>query len=70
MAKTFFILLLTSAIRQIINNDELVETKKELTLWERVNPNKTCIRVREGYVWAFYRAKSMVEGCYDLGKTS
>ena len=30
--------LLTSTIRQIINNDELVKTKKELTLWERVSP--------------------------------
>ena len=39
--------LLISAIRQIINNDKLVETKKELTWWERVNPDETCIRVRE-----------------------
>jgi hypothetical protein len=42
--------LLTSAIRQIIINDELVKTKKELTLWERVSPNKTCMRVGEGCV--------------------
>ena len=39
--------LLTSAIRQIINNDKLVETKKELTWWERVSPDETCIRVRK-----------------------
>jgi hypothetical protein len=45
--------LLTSAIRQIINNGEFVETKKELTLWERVSPNETCMRVRGGCVLAF-----------------
>jgi hypothetical protein len=61
--------LLTSTIRQIINNDKLVETKKELTLWERVSPNKTCMKVREGCVWAFCGARSMMEGCYDLSKT-
>ena len=60
---------LTSAIRQIFNNDKLVETKKELTWWERVNLNKTCMRVREGCVWAFYGAKLMVERCYYLNKT-
>jgi hypothetical protein len=57
--------LLTSAIRQIINNDELVETKKELTWWERVSPNKTCMRVREGCVWPFYGTRSMAERCYN-----
>ena len=61
--------LLTSAIRQVINNNEFVETKKELSLWERVSPNETCMRVRKGSVWAFYGAKSVVEGCYDLIKT-
>jgi hypothetical protein len=61
--------LLTSAIRQIINNDELVKTKKELTLWERVSPNKTCMRVGEGCVWAFCGARSVLEGYYNLGKT-
>ena len=35
---TLSISLLTSAIKQAINNDEFVETKKKLTLWERVNP--------------------------------
>ena len=34
---TLSILLLTFAIRQVINNDEFIETKKELTLWERVS---------------------------------
>ena len=62
--------LLTSDIRKIINNDELVETKKELTLWERVSPNKTWMRVREGCVWAFCRAKSVVERYYNLGMAS
>jgi hypothetical protein len=61
--------LLTSAIRQVTNNDEFVQTKKELTLWERVSPNETCMRVREGCVWAFYGVRSMVEECYDLSKT-
>ena len=61
--------LLTSAIRQMINNDKLVETKNELTWWERVSPNETCMRVREGCVWAFYGAKSMVERCYNLSTT-
>ena len=42
-----FIPLLTSSIRQIINNDKLVETKKELTWWERVSPDETCMRMRE-----------------------
>ena len=61
--------LLTSAIRQITNDDEFVETKKELTLWERVGPNETYMKVREGCVWAFCGARSMVERCYDLGRT-
>jgi hypothetical protein len=61
--------LLTSAIRQVTNNDEFVQTKKELTLWERVSSNETCMRVREGCVWAFYGVRSMVEECYDLSKT-
>jgi hypothetical protein len=65
----FSISLLTSAIRQIINNDKLVETKKKLTLWERVSPNETCMRVREGCVWAFCGARSVVERYYDLSKT-
>ena len=40
-------LLLTSATRPVINN-KLVETKKrELTWWERVSPDETCMRVRE-----------------------
>jgi hypothetical protein len=60
--------LLTSTIRQIINNCRLVETKKELTLWERVSPNKTCMRVREGCVWAFYGAKSIVGRYYEPNK--
>ena len=34
----FLTFLLTSAIKQIINNDEFVETKKGLTLWKRVIP--------------------------------
>ena len=63
------IFLLTSAIRQIMNNDKLVETNKELTLWERINPNEICMRVREGCVWAFYGVRSMVEECYGLSKT-
>jgi hypothetical protein len=66
---TFSIPLLTSVIRQVTNNHEFVETKKELTLWERVSPNETCMRVREGCVWAFCEARSMMEGCYDLNKT-
>jgi hypothetical protein len=66
---TLSIPLLTSAIRQVTNNHEFVKTKKELTLWERVSPKKTCMRVREGCVWAFCGARSMVEGCYDLSKT-
>jgi hypothetical protein len=66
---TLSIPLLTFAIRQVIDNDEFVETKKELTLWERVSPNETCIRVREGCVWAFCGARSMVEGCHDLSRT-
>jgi hypothetical protein len=61
--------LLTFSIRQKTNDDEFVETKKELTLWERVSPNETCMRVREGCVWAFCGARSMVEGCYDLSRT-
>ncbi len=61
--------LLTSAIRQVTNNDEFVQTKKELTLWERVSSNETCMRVREGCVWAFYGVWSMVEECYDLSKS-
>ena len=60
---------LTSAIRQIFNNDKLVETKKELTWWERVSPNETCMRVREECIWAFYGVRSMVERCYNLSKT-
>ena len=66
---TLSIPLLTSAIRQVTNNHEFVETKKELILWERVSPNETCMRVREGCVWAFCGARSMMEGCYDLNKT-
>jgi hypothetical protein len=66
---TLSIPLLTSAIRQVINNNEFVETKKELILWERVSPNETCMRVREGCVWAFYGADLVVERCYDLNKT-
>ncbi len=62
-------LLLTSIIRLTINSVKLVETKKELTWWERVSPNETCMRVREGCVWAFYGARSMVERCYNLSKT-
>ena len=64
-----YISLLTSTIRQKINNDKLVVTKKELTWWERVSPNETCMRVREGCVWAFYGAQSKVERCYDIIKT-
>ena len=48
---TLSIPLLTSVIKQITNNHEFVETKKELTLWERVSPNETCMRMREGCVW-------------------
>ena len=66
---TLSIPLLTSAIRQITNNHEFVETKKELTLWKRVSPNETCMRVREGCVWAFCGARSMMEECYDPNKT-
>jgi hypothetical protein len=66
---TLSIPLLTSAIRQITNNHEFVETKNELTLWEKVSPNETCMRVREGGVWAFCGVRSIVEGCYDLSKT-
>ena len=61
-------LLLTFATRLVINN-KLVVTKKELTWWERVSPNETCMRVREGCVWAFYGAQSKVERCYDIIKT-
>jgi hypothetical protein len=46
----------------VFKNNELVKTKKELTWWERVNPNETCMRVREGCVWPFCGAKSRVEG--------
>ena len=66
---TLSIPLLTSVVRQVTNNHEFVETKKELTLWERVSPNETCIRMREECVWAFCGARSMVEGCNDLSKT-
>jgi hypothetical protein len=66
---TLSIPLSTFAIKQVTNNHEFVETKKELTLWERVSPNETCMRVREGRVWAFCGARSMVEGCYDLSRT-
>jgi hypothetical protein len=48
---TLSIPLLESAIRQVINNNKLVETKKkELTWWERISPNETCMRVRRGCV--------------------
>ena len=66
---TLSIPLLTSAIRKVTNKHEFAETKKELTLWERVSSNETCMRVREGCVWAFCGARSMVEGYYDLIKT-
>ena len=32
----------------MFKNNELVKTKKELTWWERVSPNETCMKVREG----------------------
>jgi hypothetical protein len=31
--------------------------------------HETCMRVREGSVWVFYGAKSVVERYYDLSKT-
>jgi hypothetical protein len=41
----------------VFKNNELVKIKKikinkkkELTWWERVSPNETCMRVREGCV--------------------
>jgi hypothetical protein len=39
-------LLLTSTTRPVINN-KFVETKRELTWWERVSLDETCMRVRE-----------------------
>ena len=48
------ILLLTFATRLVINS-KLVETKRELTWWERVSPDETRMRVREktclGLLW-------------------
>ena len=57
-------LLLTSATRPVINN-KLVETKRGLTWWERINPDETCTRVREKCVWIFYGAKSVAENHCD-----
>ena len=58
-----------SATRQVTNNNKLIETKKkELTWWERARPNATCMRVREGCVWAFFGVRSKVERCYDIIK--
>jgi hypothetical protein len=31
--------------------------------------HETCMRVREGSVWAFCGADSVMGGCYDLSKT-
>ena len=42
----FLTLLLISATRPVTNN-KLVETKRWLTWWERVNSDETCMRVRE-----------------------
>ena len=39
-------LLLTSTTRPM-NSNKLVDTKRKLTWWERVNPDETCMRVRE-----------------------
>ena len=61
--------LLTSAIRQMINNDKLVETKNELTWWERVSPNETCMRVREVCVWAFSGVRLEVGRYYIVSRT-
>ena len=55
----FSALLLTSAPRPV-NSNKLVENKRGLTWWERVSPNETCIRVRQGCVWAFCGAKLVV----------
>ena len=65
----FSIPLLASVIRQVINNNKLFETKIELTWWERVSPNETCMRVREGCIWAFCEVRSKVERCYNIIKT-
>jgi hypothetical protein len=54
----------------MINNNKLVETKKELTLWERVSPNETCMRVREECVWTFCEARLVVEDVMTLSRHS
>ena len=61
--------LLTFAIGQIINNDEFVETKKRVDFVGESQSHETCMRVREGSVWAFYGARSVVERCYDFNNT-
>ena len=66
---TLFITLLTSALRQITNNDEFVETKKELTLWERVSPMRHAWGWEKEVFGPFYGARSVVRRYYGLNKT-
>ena len=61
---TLSISLLTFSIRQVINNDEFVETKKELTLWERVSPMRHAWRWGKEVFGPF-----LVGRYYDLNKT-
>ena len=58
----------TNTNTKIINN-ELIETKKSLTKWERVSPYKACMRVRERNVWIFYGVNLVTRRCYDLSMT-
>ena len=61
--------LLTSARRQVFKIVNLLRMKKELTWWERVNPNETCMKVRRGCVWAFSGVRPKVERFYDIIET-